>query len=86
MPPKGFNVSRFCDPQVTAADAASIATYDWNERRRQSTVIQRRVADDVPLIALWQQGHVAVHIDALKGVDPAPTSSVWNIASWRLQP
>jgi peptide/nickel transport system substrate-binding protein len=85
MPPNGFNISRFCDSQVSAADAASVASYDWNERRRQSIVIQRRLAEEVPLIALWQQGHVAVHIDSLIGVDPAPTSSVWNVGTWRIQ-
>ncbi len=85
MPPNGFNFSRFCDAKVSAADAASVASYDWNERRRQSIAIQGRVAEEVPLIPLWQQGHVAVHIDSLKGVDPAPTSSLWNIASWRIE-
>ncbi len=86
LPPNGFNLSRFCDVQTTQADAASIASYDWNERRRQSVIIQRRVASEVPLVFLWQQGHVAVHIDSLKGVDPSPASSLWNVATWRLQP
>ncbi len=85
MPPNGFNLSRFCDPQTTEADAESIANYDWSQRRRESIVIQRRVVDEVPLIPLWQQGQVVVRIDALQGVDPSPASPLWNVARWRLQ-
>lgn len=85
LPPNGFNLSRFCDREITQADAASISSYDWNERHRQSVIIQRRVAQDVPLIPLWQQGHVAVYTDRLEGVDSSPDSPLWNVAQWRLR-
>ncbi len=82
--PTGFNLSRFCDPTVDAAEAAGVATYDPAARRRAAAIVQRRVAEQVPFVALWQQNAVYVVPKTLQGFRPSEQSAVWNVASWSL--
>ena len=83
MPPNGFNVMRFCDPQIDRADAQDVATYDMAARKRIMRVVQKRVAAELPLLLLWQRRSVAVYPSWLHGVAPSPLSPVWNVGSWR---
>ena len=85
IPPKGFNFMRFCDARTDAADAASIATYNRTARMRDSIIVQRRVAAELPAIPLWEHVNVAIYPPALHGVAPSPIMPLWNIGSWYLQ-
>jgi peptide/nickel transport system substrate-binding protein len=86
IPPAGFNLSRFCDAATDRAEAAGVATYDVSARRRSSAIVQRRVVEQLPFVALWQQNAVYVIPAGLRGFHPAAQSPLWNVGSWSLDP
>lgn len=82
VPPHGFNVQRFCDPIIDAAQAAGARTYDRETRRRQSMLVQKRVAQAVPFVTLYQTKSVNVIPALLHGLRSSPLSPFWNVAEW----
>ncbi|HEY1975810.1 MAG TPA: peptide ABC transporter substrate-binding protein [Candidatus Baltobacteraceae bacterium] len=84
--PTGFNVTRYCNPEVDRANAASLRTYDPKERAAQSAVVQREVARDLPLVPVWQQANAVAYPGNLSGVDPAAYFIFGNVAKWRYLP
>jgi peptide/nickel transport system substrate-binding protein len=82
--PAGFNFTRFCDRATEAAEAAGVATYDLAQRRREAAVVQRRVVEQLPLVALWRENAVHVVPAALRSFRPGATSALWNVGSWSL--
>jgi len=82
IPPHGFNVQRFCDPVVDAAQAAGARNYDPTTRRRQAALVQRRIAEAVPFIALYQTNTINVIPATLQGFRSSPLSPFWNVARW----
>lgn len=82
----GQNVYRWSDPvadtlmrrsDAQVSDAARVATLGR---------LQERIAEEVPLIPLYQQPNAAVHIDALEGMTENPTLAevFWNAGEWTL--
>nr|MDQ6933126.1 ABC transporter substrate-binding protein [Candidatus Eremiobacteraeota bacterium] len=84
IPPGGFNTSWYCDSQTDRAAAAGLATYDRLSRRRYAAVVQRRIMEELPSLALWQQNAIYVIPSGLHGFRPAEDSPVWNIADWTM--
>ena len=84
IPPHGFNVQRFCDPVVDAAQAAGARSYDRSTRRREAVIVQQRVALEVPFVALYQTNAVHVIPRRLHGFRGSSLSPFWNVAQWRL--
>ncbi len=82
--PRGFNVSRFCDAITERAEAAGVANYDPAVRRKYAAIVQRRVAQLVPYVPLWQRRSIFVLPKSLQGFRPSPESPYWNVAQWRL--
>lgn len=50
IPPGGFNLSWYCDPQTDRAAAAGLATYDTALRRHYSSIVQRRIMEELPAL------------------------------------
>jgi peptide/nickel transport system substrate-binding protein len=84
IPPHGFNISAYCDAQTERAEAAGTATYDPAQRRRFASAVQRRIAQELPSIPLWQQNAVYVVPSVLRGFRPSLQSATWNVASWTI--
>lgn len=84
IPPRGFNLQRFCDPIVDAAQAAGARSYDRATRLREAALVQRRVAAAVPFVALYQTDAVDVIPASLHGFKGSSLSPFWNVAQWRL--
>ncbi len=85
FPPKGFNLARFCDPAIDAANVRGLQSYDPKVRSRYAAIVQRRVATDLPFVPLWQQSGIMALPNTLRGVNPSPLSAFWNVGSWRLR-
>jgi peptide/nickel transport system substrate-binding protein len=85
MPPNGFNIARLCDPQIDDANARGLRTYDPRERQQYSSFVQRRVAQELPFVGLWQQAGFEVLPPDLEGVNPSPLSPFWNVAAWHFK-
>ena len=84
--PRGFNLSRFCDPAVERAFQADSQTYDRAGRMRLLATVQRRLAEMVPIVPLWRRRAISVYPRWLHGVNPSPITPYWNIASWKTRP
>ena len=84
FPPHGFNMQRFCDPIVDAAQAAGARSYDRATRLREAALVQRRVALAVPFVALYQTNAVDIIPANLTGFRSSSLSPLWNVARWEL--
>ncbi len=83
LPPRGFNLSRYCDPQIQRALDADEQTYDPAARRRYSEIVQRVMAQELPFVPLWRRRSISVYPAWLHGVNPSPTTAYWNVWEWR---
>lgn len=83
-PPAGWNVYRYCNRALDAAERAELSTYDQNARRVDFERIQEILADDVPIIVLsFTQQQDVVNLD-LKNYYPATAvTPFWN--PWQLE-
>ena len=83
-PPWGWNVYRYCNPALDAAERAELSTYDQKSRRADFVRIQNIIADDVPIIMLsFAQQQDVVNLD-LKHYYPATAvTPFWN--PWQLE-
>ncbi|HTX03269.1 MAG TPA: peptide ABC transporter substrate-binding protein [Candidatus Acidoferrales bacterium] len=82
--PAGFNVSRYCSPEMDAAQRESLQTFDRAQRKRVISRIQHMVVRDVPTIYLWwpKELHLVNSdvsgIEVPPGVD-SPYTYMWSI-------
>ena len=82
--PNGFNTSRYCDRVTDRAAEAGMTAYDPALRRRYASLVQQRIAAELPSIPLWQQDAVYVVPASLRDFRPAAESPVWNVGRWTL--
>jgi peptide/nickel transport system substrate-binding protein len=82
--PNGYNESRYCNPDMEAAQRAALDHYDQALRTVAYSRIQRLLARDNPSVFLWwQRQQEAVSVD-FKGFDPNPVTESWNAWQWRI--
>ncbi len=84
IPPDGQNYYRYADAGVTQALEKSDVTADERERAELLTRAQELMAEDMPLVPLYQVPYVYAHDGRLKGPDVNPTlaGAFWNIGDW----
>ncbi|HEY1680141.1 MAG TPA: ABC transporter substrate-binding protein [Candidatus Tumulicola sp.] len=83
VPPNGFNFARYCDPDVDLALHRALATYERSERKPYYSLIQRKLAADVPYVFLWQPSEIDVIPNALRGYEPSAKSGPYaSVARW----
>ena len=84
QPPAGWNLYRYCNPALDAAERDELSTYDVGRRRADFARIQQILAEDVPVIVLsFQQQQDVVNLD-LKNYYPATAvTPFWN--PWQLE-
>jgi peptide/nickel transport system substrate-binding protein len=84
IPPGGYNYSRYCNPDMQAAQTAALTHYDRASRRAAYFRIQELLARDNPQIFSWWTRQVEpVSVD-LKGFDPNPVVESWNAWQWSI--
>jgi peptide/nickel transport system substrate-binding protein len=86
LPPNGANFLRYCSAVVDRANTASERTYDPKQRADDSAIVQRQVAEDLPLVPVWQQANAAAYPADLEGVEPSALFVFGNVADWRYLP
>lgn len=81
-----FNYTGYCDRAVdTQLDVARRAL-EPEERERALRAAQELVAEDVPVLPLYQQIAEVVHDPSLEGVVLNPVEGVlWNVHEWTLE-
>jgi peptide/nickel transport system substrate-binding protein len=86
LPPTGANFLRYCNAAVDRANAASERTYDPKQRADDSAIVQRQVAEDLPLVPVWQQANAAAYPADLQGIEPSAFYVFGNASNWRYLP
>jgi len=85
IPPNGYNYYFWCDHRADTAMYAALRTYDRKQRIADYAVVQRRIVDDLPIVALWQVRMPNAYRTRLHGVSPSPFGSMfWNAWTWTL--
>jgi peptide/nickel transport system substrate-binding protein len=78
------NYMRWCDPEVDALEQAALSTSDQAVRKRLYSRIGRIVAQQVPVLYLFNAEYVYAYRDRLKGFAPNAFLPTWNAYAWRL--
>jgi peptide/nickel transport system substrate-binding protein len=78
------NVMRWCDRNVDALERRALTAPDRGERKRLYAQIERRVANDVPIIFLFNPSYSYAYREALGGFYPNAFNPTWDAYRWRM--
>ncbi len=77
------NYMHWCDPQVDALETQALTSVSQVERRLLYGRIARRVADQVPLLYLFNARYLYAYRDRLRGFAPNAFVPTWNAWEWK---
>jgi peptide/nickel transport system substrate-binding protein len=84
IPPRGYNYTRYCSPEMDAAETMALTHYDQPTRKLAYAKTQALLARDVPEIFInWLSQMEPVNTD-FKGFDPNPVIENWNAWQWNI--
>ncbi|MBV8491743.1 MAG: peptide ABC transporter substrate-binding protein [Candidatus Eremiobacteraeota bacterium] len=84
FPPGGYNYSRYCNPDMEAAQIAALTHYDRPSRTAAYYRIQQLLARDNPEIFFWWTRQMEPISLDFKGFDPNPVEESWNAWQWSI--
>ncbi len=84
VPPGGYNYSRYCNPDMQAAQNAALTQYDRPARTAAYYKIQELLARDNPQIFFWWTRQMEPISVDFKGFDPNPVLESWNAWQWSI--
>ena len=79
------NYMRWCDARVERLERAALTMIDLRLRKRLYGQIARIVADQVPILYLFNADYVYAYRRRLAGFSPNPFLPTWNAYQWRLR-
>ena len=82
VPPSGFNKPRFCDPEMDAALARGVATFDRVKRQAAYDDVQRIFSRKLPMFLTYRIFQISAWPKWLKHQSGAPTTPFWNAGEW----
>jgi peptide/nickel transport system substrate-binding protein len=80
------NVMRWCDPQVDQLERRALIAPSRAERKRLYAQIERRVAEAVPIVYLFNPSYSYAYRPALSGFFPNAFNPTWDAYRWRIAP
>ena len=84
VPPGGYNYSRYCTPDMQAAQNVALTHYDKPARTAAYFKIQELLARDNPQIFFWWTRQMEPISVDFKGFDPNPVIESWNAWQWSI--
>ncbi len=82
IPPHGFNKSRYCNRTLDALMRAAVRPYDRAARLPYYQKIERILASQLPMVAMYQAVSINAFPNWLRGESSAPNTPFWNVADW----
>jgi peptide/nickel transport system substrate-binding protein len=79
------NYMRWCDPRVDRLETAALGAVDEGARKRLYTQIGRIVAEEVPILYLFNADYVYAYRKRLVGFAPNAFLPTWNAYQWRIR-
>jgi len=77
------NVMRWCDRRVDALEREAVRSVDVVQRKRIYAQIERRVAQQVPVLFLFDPSYIYAYAKTLHGFAPNAFIPTWNAWGWR---
>lgn len=84
MAPQGYNYSRYCNPDMEAAQKMALENYDQPTRKKAYVRVQEILHRDVPEIFTYYQRQLQPINENFKGFAPNPVTEVWNAWQWSI--
>ncbi len=78
------NYMRWCNAQVDALERQALATVSPGQRKALYARIARIVADEVPLLYLFNADYIYAYRDRLTGFAPNAFLPTWNAWAWKI--
>jgi len=85
IPPNGNNSMRYCNKQMDAAQKIATSTFDRSLRKKQYSIIEQRIATDVPLVVLFYNKRRYAMSSNVQNFTPNGISEGWNAQDWSVQ-
>ncbi|HZO93553.1 MAG TPA: peptide ABC transporter substrate-binding protein [Candidatus Baltobacteraceae bacterium] len=82
--PKGYDWTRYCDPEMDAAQHTALTHYDEATRKRAYAQIQTLLARDAPEVYLWWPRQIESVNTDFKGFRPNGVIETWNSWEWSI--
>lgn len=86
IPPNGYNMARYCTPEMDRLQSIATSSYDRATRRDAYAAIEALLERDLPQVPLWWPHDVHVVSDRLQHFDPNPFVETWDAWRWSLAP
>jgi peptide/nickel transport system substrate-binding protein len=83
-PPNGYNTSRYCNPDIEAAQRLALSDYAPAARKIAYSRIERLLARDNPDIFFWYMRQQEVISVDFKNFAPNPVTESWNAWQWSI--
>jgi peptide/nickel transport system substrate-binding protein len=83
IPPAGNNVSRYCSPEMEAAQRLALSTFDQNVRKNAYAKIESLLLRDAPAAFIYYQSLRYARGADLQNFEPNGISEGWNAQDWR---
>ena len=84
VPPGGYNYSRYCSPEMDAAENMALTHYDQATRKAAYAKTQALLARDVPEIFINCCARCTRSTPILRDFDPNPVVEDWNAWQWSI--
>ncbi len=84
IPPHGSNETRYCNPELDAAEEKALTNFDIPTRKAAYDTIEALLTRDVPSLAVWWPRQVQPINPDFKGFRPNPVTSSWNAQEWAI--
>ena len=78
------NYMRWCDSRIERLELAALAATDLSARKHLYAQIGRIVAQQVPILYLFNADYVYAYRKRLRGFAPNAFVPTWNAYQWRL--
>ncbi|HTU71088.1 MAG TPA: peptide ABC transporter substrate-binding protein [Candidatus Baltobacteraceae bacterium] len=85
VPPHGFNKSRYCNPALDSIMQEAVLPYERSQRIPYYRRIQRVLARDLPMVAMYQAVSINTFPAWLRGEHSAVNTPFWNVGRWRYE-
>lgn len=84
IPPGGNNVTRYCTPEMEAAQALALSTFDRSVRKKAYAKIEALLLRDSVAGFTYYRNLPYAHAPSLQNFTPNGTSEGWNAQEWSL--
>ncbi|HET7814747.1 MAG TPA: peptide ABC transporter substrate-binding protein [Candidatus Baltobacteraceae bacterium] len=82
--PAGYNYSRYCNPEMDAAQKMALDNYDRPTRKKAYSQIQHLLARDIPEVYFYYLRTMQPVSENFKGFRPSPVIESWNAWEWSI--